>query len=110
MSALAQVLNTAIPFVVLWYLALRSLEVSYALTLLLALSAVPQGLVVEGLQPGEAVKAFVVPADGAVLDQDEIIAFCADRMARYKCPSSVSFVDELPRGATGKVVRRQLEQ
>jgi long-chain acyl-CoA synthetase len=58
---------------------------------------------------GEAVKAFVVAADDAVLDQDEIIAFCADRMARYKCPSSVEIVDELPRGsALGKMRRREL--
>jgi long-chain acyl-CoA synthetase len=58
---------------------------------------------------GEAVKAFVVADGDAVLDQDEIIAFCADRMARYKCPSSVEIVDELPRGsALGKMRRREL--
>jgi acyl-CoA synthetase (AMP-forming)/AMP-acid ligase II len=37
-----------------------------------------------------------------------VIEFCAERLARYKCPSSVSFVDELPQGLVGKVLRREL--
>ena len=35
-----------------------------------------------------------------------MIAFCAERLARYKCPEKVMFVDELPLGTTGKVLRR----
>jgi long-chain acyl-CoA synthetase len=57
---------------------------------------------------GEAVKAFVVPESGRHLEEDEVIEFCAERLARYKCPTSVSFVDELPQGLVGKVLRREL--
>ena len=56
----------------------------------------------------EAVRAYVVVAPGATVDADELVAFARDRLARYKCPSSVVFVDELPRNAAGKLVRRQL--
>jgi long-chain acyl-CoA synthetase len=57
---------------------------------------------------GEAVKAYVVVADGGSYEEDEIIAFCADHLARYKCPSKVMFVDEIPVGVAGKVLRRTL--
>ena len=57
---------------------------------------------------GEAVKAYVVVADGRSFEEDELIEFCADHLARYKCPSKVMFVDEIPTGLAGKVLRRQL--
>ncbi len=57
---------------------------------------------------GEAVKAFAVARDGADVDEESLIEFCRDHLARYKCPSKVLFVDELPRHSTGKLVRRQL--
>jgi long-chain acyl-CoA synthetase len=57
---------------------------------------------------GDAVKAFVVPVDGASLEEDEIIAFCSSRLARYKCPSKIEFVDAIPQSASGKVARREL--
>ncbi|MBV8986292.1 MAG: AMP-binding protein, partial [Acidimicrobiia bacterium] len=57
---------------------------------------------------GEAVKAYVVPEGGKYLEEEEIIEFCAERLARYKCPSSVSFVDQIPQGLAGKVLRRAL--
>ncbi|NNE11096.1 MAG: AMP-binding protein [Ilumatobacter sp.] len=58
---------------------------------------------------GEAVKAFVVPHDGAQVDEDQLIDYSLDFLARYKCPTKVVFVDELPRNAAGKLVRRELE-
>jgi long-chain acyl-CoA synthetase len=58
---------------------------------------------------GEAVKAYVVPAPGAEVDEDALIAHCTDFLARYKCPSKVLFVDRLPRNASGKVLRRELD-
>ncbi len=58
---------------------------------------------------GETVKAFVVQAEGHHLEEDQIIEFCAGRLARYKCPTKVTFVGELPRGQGGKVLRRQLQ-
>jgi long-chain acyl-CoA synthetase len=57
---------------------------------------------------GEAVKAFVVPEPGVELDEERLIAHCADELARYKCPNKILFVDALPHGATGKVLRREL--
>jgi long-chain acyl-CoA synthetase len=57
---------------------------------------------------GETVKAFVVAAPGASLEEDELIEFCAGRLARYKCPTKVTFVDELPHGLGGKLLRRAL--
>ncbi|MGI9052227.1 MAG: AMP-binding protein [Ilumatobacteraceae bacterium] len=57
---------------------------------------------------GEAVKAFVVLAPGASVDEDVLIDHARDHLARYKCPTKVIFVDELPRNANGKLVRRDL--
>ncbi len=57
---------------------------------------------------GEAVKAFIVPERGVHLDEDELIAYCNGELARYKCPTKVLFVDELPRNITGKLLRRSL--
>jgi acyl-CoA synthetase (AMP-forming)/AMP-acid ligase II len=60
---------------------------------------------------GEAVRAVVQPADSSV-DRDaftaELIEFCGTRIARFKCPRSVVFLDELPRLPTGKIARRLL--
>ncbi len=57
---------------------------------------------------GEAVKAYVV-ADGTHgVDEESLIAWCADHLARYKCPTKVLFVDQLPRNLSGKVLRREL--
>ena len=57
---------------------------------------------------GEAVKAFVVLRPGSTAHEDTLIAWCRDHLARYKCPAKVMFVDELPRNASGKVLRRSL--
>jgi long-chain acyl-CoA synthetase len=59
---------------------------------------------------GEAVKAYVVAAPGVELEEDEVIEFCASRFARYKCPTKVMFVDEIPQGLGGKVLRRELRE
>jgi long-chain acyl-CoA synthetase len=57
---------------------------------------------------GEAVKAFVVVTPGRSIEEEDVIAFCAERLARYKCPDKVMFVDELPENISGKVLRREL--
>jgi long-chain acyl-CoA synthetase len=57
---------------------------------------------------GEAVKAYVVLEADASAEEDDLIAWCADRLARYKCPGKVLFVDALPHNLTGKVLRRAL--
>jgi acyl-CoA synthetase (AMP-forming)/AMP-acid ligase II len=59
---------------------------------------------------GEAVKAVVIPAAGSGLAAADVIAFCRERLAHYQCPASVDFVDDLPRNATGKVLKRALRK
>jgi long-chain acyl-CoA synthetase len=57
---------------------------------------------------GEEVKAVVVVKSGRSLDADELIAYCKERVAAYKYPRSVEFRDELPKNATGKILKREL--
>ncbi len=57
---------------------------------------------------GETVKAFVSLKAGASTTAEELIAHCKARMAAYKYPRSVDFVDELPKTVTGKILRREL--
>jgi long-chain acyl-CoA synthetase len=57
---------------------------------------------------GEAVKAWVVVRPGMAVDEDTLISWCTDRLARYKSPSKILFVDELPRNVSGKLLRRSL--
>lgn len=58
---------------------------------------------------GEAVKAYVVAAPDSQLDEDTLIDYSMEYLARYKCPTKVIFVEELPRNAAGKLIRRELE-
>jgi acyl-CoA synthetase (AMP-forming)/AMP-acid ligase II len=55
---------------------------------------------------GEMVAAAVVPNGDQPLTEQQVIDYCRQRLAGYKCPRRVVFVDELPRNATGKIVRR----
>jgi long-chain acyl-CoA synthetase len=57
---------------------------------------------------GEAVKAVVVLDDGARATEEEIIEFVGGRVAGYKKPKSVDFIDELPKSAYGKILKREL--
>ena len=57
---------------------------------------------------GEVPKAYVVPKPGARLTTEGIIAECRERLARYKVPREVAFVDDLPKTSTGKLLRREL--
>ena len=57
---------------------------------------------------GEVGCAFVVPRPGAAPTEAEIIAFCRDRLANFKVPRSVRTVAELPRNASGKVLKTEL--
>ena len=58
---------------------------------------------------GEDVAAFVVPRPEGSLEGDELLAFCAERLADYKRPRQLHLVDELPRNATGKVMKHLLQ-
>jgi benzoate-CoA ligase len=55
-------------------------------------------------------KAFVVLGEGQQADADELKAFVKDRLAPYKYPRFIDFVDELPKTATGKIQRFRLRE
>ena len=55
-------------------------------------------------------KALVVVRDGEQASEQELIAFCRENMAHFKCPTSIEFVDELPRTATGKLQKFKLRE
>jgi acyl-CoA synthetase (AMP-forming)/AMP-acid ligase II len=57
---------------------------------------------------GETIKALVVRRDGSAVDEAELITFCRDRLAHFKCPTSVEFPDSLVRTATGKLQKFKL--
>lgn len=59
---------------------------------------------------GEDVAAVVVLKPEAKVSEAEVIEFCKARLADYKCPKVVRFVDEIPKGPTGKLLKRELAQ
>jgi fatty-acyl-CoA synthase len=64
---------------------------------------------VEDHEFGQRLKAFVVPYNGTGLTEEAIQAYVKANLARYKVPREVVFVEELPRNATGKVLKRELQ-
>jgi long-chain acyl-CoA synthetase len=57
---------------------------------------------------GETVKAFVVKKSGASATEEEVLAFCKERLAAYKAPKTVEFREDLPKSTVGKLLRRVL--
>jgi long-chain acyl-CoA synthetase len=57
---------------------------------------------------GEEVAAFVVLKEGMKVAGPELISFCRERLADYKCPKSIRIVAEIPKGPTGKLLKREL--
>jgi len=57
---------------------------------------------------GEDVAAVVVLKPGANVSEQDVIEFCKARLADYKCPKTVRFVDDIPKGPTGKLLKREL--
>jgi long-chain acyl-CoA synthetase len=57
---------------------------------------------------GEEVAAFVVLKDEMKVSEEELISYCTERVADYKCPKSIRIVDEIPKGPTGKLLKREL--
>ena len=58
----------------------------------------------------ETVKAFIVVEPGQELSKQEIVQFCQDKLSKFKIPKRIEFVDELPKSALGKVLRRVLRE
>ncbi|MDQ4116240.1 MAG: long-chain-fatty-acid--CoA ligase [Actinomycetota bacterium] len=59
---------------------------------------------------GEVPKACVVAAQDATVDPDELLAYCREHLASFKCPKSVDVLDELPRNPTGKILKKDLRK
>jgi len=57
---------------------------------------------------GESVKAVVALRQGATAEAAELVAWCRERLAHYKCPQSIDFLPALPRNPSGKVLKRDL--
>ena len=57
---------------------------------------------------GEEVAAVIVLKDGAKVSEQAVIEFCKARLADYKCPKTVHFVHDIPKGPTGKLLKREL--
>ncbi|MBO0959818.1 long-chain fatty acid--CoA ligase [Neobacillus sp. MM2021_6] len=59
---------------------------------------------------GEAVCAIIVPKEGAVIDEQELRSFCREKLAGYKVPRRIFIEEQLPRNASGKILKYQLRQ
>jgi acyl-CoA synthetase (AMP-forming)/AMP-acid ligase II len=59
---------------------------------------------------GETVKAVVSLKPGAEATEEDLVGWCRDRLAHYKCPRSVDVVAALPRNPTGKILKRELRR
>ena len=59
---------------------------------------------------GEAPKSYIVLKQGENLDKEEVVAFCKQKLASYKVPHLIAFIDELPKSAVGKILRRELKE
>ena len=57
---------------------------------------------------GETPKAIVVRAEGGAVTQEDLLAHCRELLAGFKCPTSVEWIDELPRNPSGKVLKKDL--
>jgi long-chain acyl-CoA synthetase len=59
---------------------------------------------------GETVKAFIVVKEGENLTEEEVTAYCRENLAAYKVPKIIEFINELPKSAVGKILRRKLKE
>jgi long-chain acyl-CoA synthetase len=58
---------------------------------------------------GETVKAFIVTKPGEALTEEDVVSYCKNNLAAYKVPKLIEFIDELPKSAVGKILRRKLK-
>ena len=59
---------------------------------------------------GEAVKAVIVPKADSQLSEDALIDFCKEKMAKFKAPKTVDFVEAIPRNPSGKILKNELRK
>ncbi len=55
---------------------------------------------------GEEVAAFIVLKNGTEVTEEQVINYCKSKLADYKCPKTVRFVEDIPKGPTGKLLKR----
>jgi fatty-acyl-CoA synthase len=65
---------------------------------------------VEDEKFGQRLKAFVVPDGSKKPSEEELKSYVKQNLANFKVPREIEFIDELPRNATGKVMKRELEE
>jgi long-chain acyl-CoA synthetase len=58
----------------------------------------------------EVVKAYIVVKKGETLSKGEIVQFCRDKLSKFKVPKEIEFVEELPKSAVGKVLKRVIRE
>jgi long-chain acyl-CoA synthetase len=77
-----------------------------------SMAGVAEAVVVGRPDPatGESVEVVIVVQAGARVTEEEVRDHCVSRLARYKCPVTVRFVEELPHGLAGKALRRALRE
>ena len=59
---------------------------------------------------GESVLAIIVPKEGKNPSEESIIAWSKEKIAGYKCPKSIAYLDALPRNPSGKILRKDLRE
>jgi len=59
---------------------------------------------------GEAIKVFIVPNEGVTLDTNEIMEYCKERLAKYKCPQAIEIRESLPESNVGKILKKELRE
>jgi long-chain acyl-CoA synthetase len=59
---------------------------------------------------GEEIKAVIALREGVTIQSDQLIAFCKERVAAFKYPRIIEFIDELPKGSTGKILKREIRR
>jgi long-chain acyl-CoA synthetase len=59
---------------------------------------------------GQVPKAFIIKEPGSKVTERELVNYCKERMAHYKVPRKIEFIDEFPMSPTGKILRRVLRE
>ena len=59
---------------------------------------------------GEVGRAFLTLQPGQLATEEELLRFCQENLAKYKCPKSIRFLNSLPKGESGKILKRALSE